>query len=67
MPNKIRFRKLLKKDLKSVFEIYSDKKAMKFRRSQPIETADKLIKEFLDAMNEAFVMMKRLSATKNQN
>ena len=40
MPNKIRFRNLFEEDLKSVFAIYSDKEAMKFRGSQPIETLD---------------------------
>ncbi len=40
MSNKIRFRELDIDDVKSLYEIYSDKEAMKYRGSKPIENID---------------------------
>lgn len=40
MSNEIKFRKLSLDDIKSLHEIYSDKEAMKYRGSSPIETIE---------------------------
>ena len=47
MSGRIRFRELNKKDVNKLFEIYSDKEAMKYRGSKPMETiqdAQKFVK-----------------------
>ena len=40
MTGRIRFRELNKKDVHKLFEIYSDKEAMKYRGSKPMETIE---------------------------
>ncbi len=40
LKEKIKFRALAPRDVEDLFEIYSDKEAMKFRGSQPMKTLD---------------------------
>lgn len=46
-PDKLRFRKLEWDDVRQLFEIYSDKEAMKYRGSKPMETLEDA-KAFID-------------------
>ena len=47
---RIKFRTLIKEDAQKLFEIYSDKEAMKFRGSEPLETISDALK-FIQSQN----------------